>query len=151
MRAWGALACWDDAGSATTLQDFDPDVDYANQVYLGPVYNRIRQSLYHSRMPDPERCGRCVCLRTRVEEIGPYLVSRKCLKGKGRNERLGGRSHDDPHLGPIRTQTPYQLGRFVGRDPSADPQQHLDAHDIGALGQRNFKGGVKQLISADGR
>ncbi|HSN56333.1 MAG TPA: hypothetical protein VLT32_16825 [Candidatus Sulfomarinibacteraceae bacterium] len=64
LRAWGALGCWDDAGSSVELQRFDPAVDYAADVYLGPPFAAIRTALSEGRLPFPEACSRCVCLRS---------------------------------------------------------------------------------------
>ncbi len=66
LRAWGDLACWDDAGVDGKLQPFDQSTDYARDVFLGPVSDRIRQDLYANRMPFPEYCSRCICLETEV-------------------------------------------------------------------------------------
>src|SRR5690348_833499 len=38
LRSNGSLACWCDYGSLKTLQEFDPCLDYAEDVYLGKVY-----------------------------------------------------------------------------------------------------------------
>jgi organic radical activating enzyme len=64
VRAWGAIGCWDDAGSSLELQPFDRTVDYARDVFLGPPFAAIRGALRDHRMPFPEVCSRCVCLRS---------------------------------------------------------------------------------------
>lgn len=66
LRATGTLVCWDDAGNDTVLQAFDPEVHYGRDVYLGPVFDRIRESLSAGRMPFPEVCARCLVLRSGV-------------------------------------------------------------------------------------
>jgi hypothetical protein len=63
LRSNGTLACWDDFGSLLTLQPFDPSLDYAADVYLGPVFGAIRDRLRRGQMPFPEHCSRCYCLR----------------------------------------------------------------------------------------
>jgi pyruvate-formate lyase-activating enzyme len=66
LRATGTLVCWDDAGNDTVLQAFDPEVHYGRDVYLGPVFDRIRESLSAGRMPFPEVCAQCLVLRSGV-------------------------------------------------------------------------------------
>jgi hypothetical protein len=41
LRSNGSLACWDDYGSLLTLLPFDPSLDYARDVYLGPIFKTI--------------------------------------------------------------------------------------------------------------
>jgi hypothetical protein len=62
LRSNGSLACWDDYGSLLTLLPFDPSLDYARDVYLGPVFNTIRTKLRSGKMPFPEYCSGCCCL-----------------------------------------------------------------------------------------
>jgi wyosine [tRNA(Phe)-imidazoG37] synthetase (radical SAM superfamily) len=79
VRAWGDIVCWDDAGSTKILQPFSATTDYGRDVYLGPVFNRIRTALYADRMPFSDVCTRCVCLRTDVEHSSIH-VDRKILE-----------------------------------------------------------------------
>ena len=62
LRSNGSLACWDDYGSLLTLLPFDPSLDYARDVYLGPVFRAIRDRLRAGQMPFPEYCSKCYCL-----------------------------------------------------------------------------------------
>ncbi|MHB1036363.1 MAG: radical SAM protein [Pirellulales bacterium] len=62
LRSNGSLACWCDYGSLKTLQEFDPNLDYGADVYLGRVYGHIRDSLAAERMPFPEFCSKCLSL-----------------------------------------------------------------------------------------
>src|SRR5260370_37512738 len=63
LRSNGSLACWCDYGSLKTLQEFDPSLDYANDVYLGKLYNYIREQLASDTMPFPSyRSKRMVLL-----------------------------------------------------------------------------------------
>ncbi len=62
LRSNGSLACWCDYGSLKTLQEFDPSLDYANDVYLGKVYNYIREQLASDTMPFPSYCSKCMVL-----------------------------------------------------------------------------------------
>jgi hypothetical protein len=64
LRSNGTLVCWDDRGQLKELQAFDPNLDYANQVYLGPVYENIRDRLRKGVMPFPDYCSNCCCLMT---------------------------------------------------------------------------------------
>lgn len=66
LRATGTLVCWDDAGNDTVLQAFDRSVHYGRDVYLGPVFDRIRRALWEGRMPFPEVCQQCLVLRSRT-------------------------------------------------------------------------------------
>jgi hypothetical protein len=66
LRSNGSLACWDDYGSLLTLLPFDPSLDYARDVYLGPIFNTIRAKLRSGQMPFPEYCSRCCCLMPRI-------------------------------------------------------------------------------------
>ena len=62
LRSNGSLACWDDYGSLLTLLPFDPSLDYARDVYLGPVFKTIRAKLRSGQMPFPAYCSGCYCL-----------------------------------------------------------------------------------------
>jgi hypothetical protein len=64
LRSNRTLVCWDDRGQLKELQAFDPDLDYANQVYLGHVYENIRDRLRKGVMPFPDYCSNCCCLMT---------------------------------------------------------------------------------------
>ncbi len=79
VRAWGALSCWDDAGAETTIQDFDSSLHYAEDVFYGPVHERIRSSLYENKLPFPGICSRCICLETDVEH-STRAVDQKTMK-----------------------------------------------------------------------
>jgi hypothetical protein len=68
LRSNGSLACWCDYGSLKTLQPFDPSLDYAEDVYLGPVYRQIRERLAAGSMPFPSYCAKCMSL----EPAAPY-------------------------------------------------------------------------------
>jgi len=71
LRSNGSLACWCDYGSLKTLQAFDPSLDYAEDVYLGPVYGHIRERLAGNTMPFPTYCAKCMELRPGL----PYTTS----------------------------------------------------------------------------
>lgn len=78
LRSNGVLACWDDAGSAKELQPFDPGINYARDVYLGPVYEEIRTSLRSGRMPFVEHCSKCFCLMSHMGiDDGAYVRERR--------------------------------------------------------------------------
>lgn len=62
LRSNGSLACWCDYGSLKTLQEFDPCLDYAKDVYLGKVYGYIREQLAAGTMPFPSYCSKCMVL-----------------------------------------------------------------------------------------
>jgi wyosine [tRNA(Phe)-imidazoG37] synthetase (radical SAM superfamily) len=62
LRSNGSLACWCDYGSLKTLQEFDPCLDYAEDVYLGKVYGYIREQLASDIMPFPAYCSKCMVL-----------------------------------------------------------------------------------------
>ena len=62
LRSNGSLACWCDYGSLKTLQEFDPCLDYAKDVYLGKVYGYIREQLAAGTMPFPDYCSKCMVL-----------------------------------------------------------------------------------------
>jgi hypothetical protein len=76
LRATGDLVCWDDAGNDTVLQAFDPAVDYARDVFLGPVFNRLRHELVAGRLPHSEVCRRCLVLRGGVVHSSFHLDRR---------------------------------------------------------------------------
>jgi hypothetical protein len=63
LRSNGSLACWCDYGSLKTLQEFDPSLDYAEDVYLGKVYGYIREQLAKGTMPFPDYCSKCMMLQ----------------------------------------------------------------------------------------
>lgn len=62
LRSNGSLACWCDYGSLKTIQEFDPSIDYARDVYLGKVYGDIRNKLAAGTMPFPSYCSKCMVL-----------------------------------------------------------------------------------------
>jgi hypothetical protein len=62
LRSNGTLVCWDDYGSLREIQEFDPSIDYAKDVYLGLVYRNIRRNLRDGVMPFPDHCAKCHCL-----------------------------------------------------------------------------------------
>jgi hypothetical protein len=66
LRSNGSLVCWDDHGSLKTLQAFDPALDYAHDIYLGPIYETIRDRLRNGVMPFPSHCAKCFCLMTHL-------------------------------------------------------------------------------------
>jgi wyosine [tRNA(Phe)-imidazoG37] synthetase (radical SAM superfamily) len=63
LRSNGSLACWCDYGSLKTIQEFDPALDYAEDVYLGKVYGYIREQLAKGTMPFPDYCSKCMMLQ----------------------------------------------------------------------------------------
>src|SRR6185503_3160893 len=67
LRSNGSLACWCDYGSLKTLQEFDPSIDYVEDVYLGKVYNYIREQLAADSMPFPSYCSKCMVLQPAAE------------------------------------------------------------------------------------
>lgn len=71
LRSNGSLACWCDYGSLKTLQEFDPTIDYAEDVYLGQVYGYIRDCLAADTMPFPTYCSKCMVL----EPTSPFVSS----------------------------------------------------------------------------
>jgi hypothetical protein len=78
LRSNGSLACWCDYGSLKTLQEFDPCLDYAEDVYLGKVYDYIREQLASGRMPFPSYCSKCMVLQPNspfasTSKRDPYL------------------------------------------------------------------------------
>lgn len=78
LRATGALVCWDDAGNETVLQKFDPAVDYANDVYLGTVFNDVRKRLSDGRLPF-EACRECLVLQSNRKHSS-YFVSDRVVQ-----------------------------------------------------------------------
>jgi wyosine [tRNA(Phe)-imidazoG37] synthetase (radical SAM superfamily) len=76
LRSNGSLACWCDYGSLKTLQEFDPSLDYANDVYLGKVYGYIRKQLAAGTMPFPSYCSKCMVLQPNVPFSGGYKRAR---------------------------------------------------------------------------
>jgi wyosine [tRNA(Phe)-imidazoG37] synthetase (radical SAM superfamily) len=76
LRATGTLVCWDDAGNDTVLQAFDPAVHYGRDVYLGPVFNRLRHTLSEGRMPFPDVCQKCLVLRSGTPHSSFHLDQR---------------------------------------------------------------------------
>lgn len=78
LRANGDLVCWDDAGCDSVVQPFDPLIDYAADVYLGPVYNRIRERLADGKMPLPTVCTTCLAFNP-TQPFDPILEQRKRL------------------------------------------------------------------------
>lgn len=79
LRSNGDLVCWDDRGSFLTLLAFDPSVDYAADVYLGPLYNGIRDKLRAGQMPFPEHCSGCFCLMHHLR-LGHEYEERKLVE-----------------------------------------------------------------------
>lgn len=76
LRSNGSLACWCDGGSLKTLQEFDPSLDYAEDVYLGKVYGYIRENLAAGRMPFPEFCSKCMSLLPTSPFVTTYTRDR---------------------------------------------------------------------------
>src|SRR6266851_1169351 len=78
LRSNGSLACWCDYGSLKTLQEFDPSLDYAKDVYLGKVYDYIREQLAAGIMPFPSYCSKCMVLLpnaplSKTNKRNPYI------------------------------------------------------------------------------
>jgi len=73
LRSNGSLACWCDYGSLKTLQEFDPCLDYAKDVYLGKVYGYIREQLAAGVMPFPSYCSKCMVLLPNA----PFVPTRR--------------------------------------------------------------------------
>ena len=76
LRSNGSLACWCDYGSLKTLQEFDPSLDYAEDVYLGKVYGFIREQLAAGTMPFPSFCSKCMMLQPSLPFSDGYVRSR---------------------------------------------------------------------------
>jgi molybdenum cofactor biosynthesis enzyme MoaA len=76
LRSNGSLACWCDGGSLKTLQEFDPSIDYAEDVYLGKVYGYIRDKLAADTMPFPEFCKKCMVLLPSSPFVSTYASDR---------------------------------------------------------------------------
>ncbi len=76
LRSNGSLACWCDYGSLKTLQEFDPSLDYAQDVYLGKVYGFIREQLAAGTMPFPSFCSKCMMLQPSLPFSDGYVRSR---------------------------------------------------------------------------
>jgi wyosine [tRNA(Phe)-imidazoG37] synthetase (radical SAM superfamily) len=72
LRSNGSLACWCDYGSLKTLQEFDPTLDYAEDVYLGKVYGYIREQLAKGTMPFPDYCSKCMVLQINSPFVSTY-------------------------------------------------------------------------------
>ena len=72
LRSNGSLACWCDYGSLKTLQEFDPSLDYAEDVYLGKVYGYIREQLAKGTMPFPDYCSKCMVLQINSPFVSTY-------------------------------------------------------------------------------
>lgn len=79
LRSNGDLACWDDYGSLLTLLPFSPSLDYATDVYLGPVFNAIRDKLRAGEMPFPEYCSGCYCLMHQLK-LDHYYEQQKLIE-----------------------------------------------------------------------
>jgi hypothetical protein len=62
LRSNGSLACWCDYGSLKTIQAFNPEINYASDVYHGKVYGDIRNKLAVGTMPFPSYCSKCMVL-----------------------------------------------------------------------------------------
>lgn len=78
LRSNGSLACWCDGGSLKTLQEFDPCLDYAEDVYLGKVYGYIREQLAAGTMPFPPYCSKCMMLLPTSPFVSTYARDRYC-------------------------------------------------------------------------
>ena len=76
LRSNGSLACWCDYGSLKTLQEFDPSLDYAEDVYLGKVYDYIREQLASGMMPFPDYCSKCMVLQPNMPFSDGYKRAR---------------------------------------------------------------------------
>lgn len=78
IKANGNLVCWCDAGVNKTLQNYDKRINYGEDVYLGPVYNFIRDKLYNNEMPFPEYCQKCLLLEMNTS-MSFYALENKVL------------------------------------------------------------------------
>ena len=76
LRSNGSLACWCDYGSLKTLQEFDPSLDYAEDVYLGKIYGYIRGQLASGQMPFPDYCSKCMVLLPTSPFVSTYARDR---------------------------------------------------------------------------
>ena len=79
LRANGSLSCWCDRGCLTTLQDFDPSIDYARDVYLGKPFNHIRDKLDQNELPFPKICAECISLAPQYSFNPEYRLNKKML------------------------------------------------------------------------
>ena len=75
LRASGSLVCWCDTGKDVILQPFDASTDYAHDVFLGPTYEELRQSIYLGELPYPE-CNRCLARSCQVEHTSAAVDDR---------------------------------------------------------------------------
>ena len=78
IKANGNLVCWCDEGVKKTLQNYDNRINYGEDVYLGPVYNFIRDKLYNNEMPFPEYCQKCILLKINTS-MSFYYLEKKLL------------------------------------------------------------------------
>jgi hypothetical protein len=94
-----------------TLLPFDPSLDYARDVYLGPVFKTIRAKLRSGQMPFPEYCSGCFCLMPHLGlghryewlriletfQIEPSMACQlecpNCIKKKERTTRVARTPH----------------------------------------------------------
>lgn len=75
LRSNGTLACWHDAGTHINLQTFDKIISYGEDVFFGPAYTRIRDSLRGDKMPFSE-CGKCRYLWPNIAFEESYVKNR---------------------------------------------------------------------------
>jgi wyosine [tRNA(Phe)-imidazoG37] synthetase (radical SAM superfamily) len=77
LRSNGNLVCWDDVGCNHVLQAWDPGVDYGSDVFLGPVYNEIRESMRAGHKPFAACREGCLALNAEVPfDDSPRLARR---------------------------------------------------------------------------
>lgn len=79
LRANGSLACWCDRGCLTTLQEFDPSINYACDVYLGKPFNYIRKKFAQNELPFPKICTECLSLAPQYSYNPEYILDKKIL------------------------------------------------------------------------
>ena len=79
LRANGSLACWDDYGSLLTLQPFESVLDYGQDVYLGKIFQQIRNKLSQNEMPFPEFCTQCYCLAKHLQYNSSFSENKEIL------------------------------------------------------------------------
>ncbi len=64
LRANGSIRCGCDEGTRINLQPYNADIDYAEDLYFGKAYQKIRHHLKKGDMPDSNLCSRCALLST---------------------------------------------------------------------------------------
>jgi wyosine [tRNA(Phe)-imidazoG37] synthetase (radical SAM superfamily) len=76
LRSNGNVVCWCDYGSQKVLQPYSASIDYAKDVYLGPVFSYIRENLGADRQPFPSFCSKCLVLAPEYEYNDYYRQER---------------------------------------------------------------------------